>query len=157
MRAGRGQPVTDQHHELPIGSAGVLIGETTERHPVFLPFDDVDNRIIVGDGLVFSQFMVRSAAAGAVVTVDARLREFGSMVNARFGEPRLTWPGATTYFAPHHRVGQVTLHRNYIATPRHGKLPIRLVQPGRKPLRRCPQTLSPIGRTSNDQPAELHT
>jgi hypothetical protein len=118
-------PVSDRHHKLPIGSAGVLIGETTDRHPVFLPFDDVDNRIIVGDGLVFSQFMVRSAAAGAVVTVDARLREFGSMVNARFGEPRLSWPNATTYFAPHHRVGQITLHRNYITTPRHGKLPIR--------------------------------
>ena len=122
-------PVTDKHHKMPIGSAGVLIGETTERYPVFLPFDDVDNRIIVGDGLVFSQFMVRSAAAGAVVTVDARLREFGNMVNARFGEPKLSWPNATTYFAPHHRVGQVTLHRNYITTPRHGKLPIRLVQP----------------------------
>lgn len=122
-------PVSDRHHKLPIGSAGVLIGETTDRHPVFLPFDDVDNRIIVGDGLVFSQFMVRSAAAGAVVTVDARLREFGSMVNARFGEPRLSWPNATTYFAPHHRVGQITLHRNFITTPRHGKLPIRLVQP----------------------------
>ena len=66
---------------------------------------------------------------GAVVTVDARLREFGNMVNARFGEPKLSWPNATTYFAPHHRVGQVTLHRNYITTPRHGKLPIRLVQP----------------------------
>ena len=122
-------PVTDRHHKMPIGSAGVLIGETTDRHPVFLPFDDVDNRIIAGDGLVFSQFMVRSAAAGAVVTVDARLREFGSMVNARFGEPMLNWPSATTYFAPHHRVEQVTLHRNYITTPRHGKLPIRLVQP----------------------------
>ena len=122
-------PVNDRHHKMPIGSAGVLIGETTDRHPVFMPFDDVDNRIIVGDGLVFSQFMVRSAAAGAVVTVDARLREFGSMVNAQFGEPKLSWPSATTYFAPHHRVGQVTIHRNYIVTPRHGKLPIRLVQP----------------------------
>lgn len=122
-------PITDRHHKIPIGSAGVLIGETTDRNPVFMPFDDVDNRIVVGDGLVFSQFMVRSAAAGAVVTVDARLREFGNMVNARFGEPKLSWPTATTYFAPHHRVEQITIHRNYIATPRHGKLPIRLVQP----------------------------
>ena len=122
-------PITDQHHKLPIGSAGVLIGETTDRHPVFMPFDDVDNRIVVGDGLVFSQFMVRSAAAGAVVTVDGRLREFGDMVNAGFGEPKLSWPSATTYFTPHHRVEQVTIHRNYITTPRHGKLPIRLVQP----------------------------
>jgi type VII secretion protein EccE len=122
-------PVTDRHHRLPIGSSGILVGETTERHPVFMPFDDVDNRVIFGDGLVFSQFMVRSAAAGAAVTVDARLREFGDMVNARFGEPSLRWPKATTYFAPHHKVTQVNIHRNYITTPRHGKLPIRLVQP----------------------------
>ena len=118
-------PVNDKHHKLPIGSAGVLIGETNESHPV----DDVDHRIIVGDGLMFSQFMVRSAAAGAVVTVDARLREFGDMVNARSGEPMLNWPGATTYFTPHHQVEVVNLNRNYIITPRHGKLPIRLVQP----------------------------
>ena len=68
-------------------------------------------------------------AAGTVVTVDGRLREFGDMVNAGFGEPKLSWPSATTYFTPHHRVEQVTIHRNYITTPRHGKLPIRLVQP----------------------------
>jgi type VII secretion protein EccE len=122
-------PLTDKHHKLPIGSAGVLIGETNDRNPVFLPFDDVDHRIIVGDGLMFSQFMVRSAAAGAVVTVDARLREFGDMVNARFGEPKLNWPGATTYFTPHHQVEVINLNRNYIITPRHGKLPIRLVEP----------------------------
>jgi hypothetical protein len=51
------------------------------------------------------------------------------MVNARFGEPKLNWPGATTYFTPHHQVEVINLNRNYIITPRHGKLPIRLVEP----------------------------
>jgi type VII secretion protein EccE len=123
-------PVRDRHYELPVGSAGVLVGETLERYPVFLPFDDVDVRVALGDARVFTQFLVRSAAAGAVVTVDRRLRALGGLINARLGpESRVVWPGATTFFGPNPRLGQVSLHRTFIETPRHGKLPIRLVQP----------------------------
>lgn len=123
-------PVTDRHYELPIGSAGVLVGETADRYPVYMPFDDVDATINLGDAHLFTQFVVRSAAAGAVVTVTSQFREFASYVNARVGTvPKVVWPNATTYLGPHPGVGQVMLRQNYIATPRHKQLPIRLINP----------------------------
>ena len=59
-------PLTDRHYELPIGSAGVLVGETADRYPVYMPFDDVDVSINLGDARLFTQFVIRSAAAGAI-------------------------------------------------------------------------------------------
>ncbi|BBZ09742.1 ESX-1 secretion system protein EccE1 [Mycolicibacterium doricum] len=123
-------PVTDKHHELPIGSAGVLVGETVDRYPVYMPFDDVDVSINLGDARLFTQFVVRSAAAGAVVTLGPQLGEFAGFVNGRIGhEAKLSWPNATTYLSPHPGVGRVILRDNFIDTPRHRQLPIRLVNP----------------------------
>ncbi|MCG7581676.1 type VII secretion protein EccE [Mycolicibacterium sp. OfavD-34-C] len=123
-------PVTDRHYELPVGSAGVLVGETADRYPVYMPFDDVDVSINLGDARLFTQFVVRSAAAGAVVTLAPQFREFAGYINARVGQvPKVVWPHATTYLGPHAGVGQVMLRQNYIATPRHKQLPIRLINP----------------------------
>ena len=123
-------PVTDQHYELPIGSAGVLVGETADRYPVYMPFDDIDVSINLGNARLFTQFVVRSAAAGAVVTLQPQFQEFAGLVNARIGDvPKVTWPNATTYLRPHPGVGRVLVRDNYIATPRHKQLPIRLINP----------------------------
>lgn len=123
-------PVTDRHYELPIGSAGVLVGETADRYPVYMPFDDIDVSINLGDARLFTQFVVRSAAAGAVVTVGPQFREFAGYINARVGQvPKVVWPNATTYLGQHSGVGQVMLRQNFIATPRHKQLPIRLINP----------------------------
>ena len=123
-------PVTDRHYELPIGSAGVLVGETADRYPVYMPFDDIDVSINLGDARLFTQFVVRSAAAGAVVTLGPQFREFAGYINARVGQvPKVVWPNATTYLGPHSGVGQVMLRQNFIATPRHKQLPIRLINP----------------------------
>ena len=123
-------PVTDQHYELPIGSAGILIGETADRYPVYMPFDDVDASINLGNARLFTQFVVRSAAAGAVVTLGPQFGEFAGFVNGRIGhEAKLSWPNATTYLSPHPGVGRVILRDNFIDTPRHRQLPIRLVNP----------------------------
>ncbi|KUI24360.1 type VII secretion protein EccE [Mycobacterium sp. IS-1742] len=123
-------PVTDKHYELPIGSAGILIGETADRYPVYMPFDDVDVSINLGDARLFTQFVVRSAAAGAVVTLGPQFGEFAGFVNGRIGqEAKLSWPNATTYLSPHPGVGRVILRHNFIDTPRHRQLPIRLINP----------------------------
>lgn len=123
-------PVSDKHYELPIGSAGILIGETADRYPVYMPFDDVDVSINLGDARLFTQFVVRSAAAGAVVTLGPQFREFAGFVNGRIGqEAKLSWPNATTYLSPHPGVGRVILRHNFIDTPRHRQLPIRLINP----------------------------
>ncbi|MCY0610084.1 type VII secretion system ESX-1 subunit EccE1, partial [Klebsiella pneumoniae] len=61
--------VANRHCQLPIGSAGVLVGETVNRCPVYMPFDDVDIALNLGDAQTFTQFVVRAAAAGAMVTV----------------------------------------------------------------------------------------
>lgn len=123
-------PVSDRHYELPVGSAGILIGETADRYPVYMPFDDVDVSINLGDARLFTQFVVRSAAAGAVVTLGPQFTEFAGFVNGRIGrEAKLSWPNATTYLSPHPGVGRVILRHNFIDTPRHRQLPIRLINP----------------------------
>jgi hypothetical protein len=62
----------DSHHRLPIGSAGVLVGETANLHRLYLPFDDVDAGITLGDARMFTQFAVRAVAAGGITfRVDA--------------------------------------------------------------------------------------
>lgn len=123
-------PVNDRHYELPIGSAGVLVGETADRYPVYMPFDDVDVSVNLGDARLFTQFIVRSAAAGAVITLPPQFIEFGGFVNARIAdEAKVAWPNATTYLGPHPGVGRVILRSNFIDTPRHRQLPIRLINP----------------------------
>lgn len=123
-------PVTDKHYDLPIGSAGILIGETNDRYPVYMPFDNVDTSINLGDARLFTQFIVRSAAAGAVITLGPQFREFASLINARVGRtPRVAWPNATTYLGPHPDVSRVILRPNFIDTPRHRQLPIQLINP----------------------------
>lgn len=123
-------PVNDRHHELPVGSAGVLVGETADRYPVYIPFDDVDVSINLGDARLFTQFVVRSAAAGAVVTLLPQFAEFAASVNGQIGpEAKVAWPNATTYLGPHPSIGRVVLRDNFIDTPRHRQLPIRLINP----------------------------
>ncbi|UXA18244.1 type VII secretion protein EccE [Mycobacterium sp. SMC-4] len=123
-------PVTDRHYELPVGSAGVLVGETADRYPVYMPFDDVDSCINLGDARLFTQFVVRSTAAGAEVTLAPEFREFAGYVNARTGPvAKVSWPHATTYLGTHPGLGRVVLRDNFIATPRHKQLPIRLINP----------------------------
>ncbi|CDO21407.1 hypothetical protein MMAG44476_07846 [Mycolicibacterium mageritense DSM 44476 = CIP 104973] len=123
-------PVSDRHYDLPIGSAGVLIGETADRYPVYMPFDNVDASINLGDARLFTQFVIRSAAAGAVITLSPQFREFATLINGRVGRvPRVAWPNATTYLGPHQGVGRVILRPNFIDTPRHRQLPISLINP----------------------------
>lgn len=123
-------PVSDRHHELPIGSAGVLVGETADRYPVYMPFDDVDASINLGDARLFTQFVVRAAAAGAEVTLGPQFRDFAGYVNGRIGPAaKVAWPTATTYLGAHPGVGRVMLRPTFIATPRHKQLPIRLINP----------------------------
>jgi type VII secretion protein EccE len=123
-------PVHDRHYELPVGSAGVLVGETADRYPVYMPFDDTDVSINLGDARLFTQFVVRSAAAGAVVTLLPQFAEFAGSINGCIGpEAKVVWPNATTYLGPHAGVGRVVLRNNFIDTPRHRQLPIRLINP----------------------------
>ena len=123
-------PVTDRHYELPIGSAGVLVGETADRYPVYMPFDDVDVSINLGDARLFTQFVVRSAAAGAAVTLGPQFEEFAGYISARIGQgARIAWPNSTTYLGPHPGIGRVMLRSNFIDTPRHKQLPIQLINP----------------------------
>jgi type VII secretion protein EccE len=123
-------PLTDRHYELPIGSAGVLVGETADRYPVYMPFDDVDVSINLGDARLFTQFVVRSAACGAVVTLGPQFPEFAGFINARVGQiAKVAWPNSTTYLGPHPGIGRVVLRHNFIDTPRHRQLPIRLINP----------------------------
>lgn len=122
--------VPDRHCQVPIGSAGVLVGETASQCPVYMPFDDVDVTISVGDARTFMQFAVRAAAAGAVVTLGPQFGEFAGLIGAQVGpEAKVVWPNATTYLSPHAGIDRVILRHNAIGTPRHRQLPIRQISP----------------------------
>jgi type VII secretion protein EccE len=122
--------VRDRHCQLPIGSAGVLVGETASRYPVYMPFDDVDASINLGDAQAFMQFAVRAAAAGGTVTLGPQFREFAELIGAHIGtEAKVAWPNATTYLSPHAGMDRVILRHNVISTPRHRRLPIRPISP----------------------------
>jgi type VII secretion protein EccE len=118
--------VRDRHCQLPIGSAGVLVGETASNYPVYMPFDDVDASINLGDAQTFLQFALRAAAAGGSVTLGPRFEEFAELIGAQIGvEANVSWSNATTYLGRHPGVDQVILRNNLISTPRHRQLPIR--------------------------------
>jgi type VII secretion protein EccE len=122
--------VPNRHCHLPIGSAGVLVGETVHRNPVYLPFDDVDASINLGDAQTFTQFAVRAAAAGGLVTVGPRFAEFAELIGAQVGPvAKVAWPHATTYLGPHPGIDRVIMRHNLIGTPRHRELPIRRISP----------------------------
>lgn len=122
--------VPDRHCQLPIGSAGVLVGETASRHPVYMPFDDVDASLGLGDAQAFMQFTVRAAAAGGSVTLGPHFQEFATLIGAKIGpEAKVAWPNATTYLGRHPGVERVMLRHNAIGTPRHHRLPIRPITP----------------------------
>jgi len=118
--------VPDRHCQLPIGSAGVLVGETASQYPVYMPFDDVDVSINMGDARAFMQFAVRATASGGIVTLAPHFREFAGLVGAQIGpEAKVAWPNATTYLGRHPGIDRVILRHNAIGTPRHRQLPIR--------------------------------
>ncbi|OBG74986.1 MULTISPECIES: type VII secretion protein EccE [unclassified Mycobacterium] len=118
--------VPDKHHQLPIGSAGVLVGETAAHCPVYLPLDDVDASITFGDARAFLQFTVRAAAAGGTVTLGVRFQRLAALIGAHVGaESKVAWPHATTYLGRHPGVARVSLRPNAVSTPRHRQLPIR--------------------------------
>ncbi len=122
--------VYDRHHKLPIGSAGVLVGETASHYPVYMPFDNVDATIRLGDAQAFTQFAVRAAAAGGIVTLGLRFQEFAGLIGAHIGpEAKVAWPNATTFMEPHPGTSRVTLRHNVIGTPRHRQLPIQPISP----------------------------
>ncbi|OBF13548.1 type VII secretion protein EccE [Mycobacterium sp. ACS4054] len=140
--------VSDRHCQLPIGSAGVLVGETASHYPVYLPFDDVDVSVNLGDARVFTQFVLRAVAAGGTVTLGPHFREFAELVGAQLGpEAKVAWPHATSYLGRHAGVERVTLRHNALSTPRHRQLPIRPLSAPEES--RYEQTLPGAGRTAS--------
>jgi type VII secretion protein EccE len=122
--------VSGRHWQLPIGSAGVLVGETSSSYPVYMPFDDVDASINLGDARAFMQFAVRAASAGGIVTLAPHFQEFADLIGAEVGpESKVAWPHATTYLGRHSGVDRIILRNNLISTPRHRQLPIQPISP----------------------------
>lgn len=146
--------LNDRHWRLPIGSAGLLVGETARGHRVYLPIDDADTFIEVADGPAFARFVVRAAAADAQVTLRPVFGDLARLVGAGIGpEARVVWPQATTYFEPRPGLERVVLGRNSIGTPRNREIavhPVELPKEGRylsalPSRRRAPVTVSTRG------------
>jgi hypothetical protein len=122
--------VTDRHCHVPIGSAGVLVGQTASGCPVYMPFDDVDVSLSLGDARSFVQFVLRAVAAGGSATLGTQFGKFAELIGADVGsEAKVAWPHSTTYLGPRSGVERVSLRPNVIGTPRHRQLPIRPIVP----------------------------
>jgi hypothetical protein len=120
--------VTDRHWPVPIGSAGILVGETADRLRVYLPFDAADSCVVVGDAQNPAWFAVRAAAAGGRVTLEPPLGALAELIGADIGRvSQVVWPQATTYLGGQPGVGRVVLRDTLIATPRHQGLAVRPV------------------------------
>jgi len=119
-----GQVLTaDSHRQLPIGSAGILIGETAKGHRVYLPFDDVDTNVAWDDSRTFTQFVLRAAAAGGTVTLQPEFEGFAAAIGGWVGpEATIGWPTATTYLGPRPGTSNVMLRGDIVSTPRHRQL-----------------------------------
>jgi len=116
---------TDRHRKLPIGSAGVLIGETADRERVYLPFDGTDVSVTAGDARMFTQFVVRAAAAGATVTLPTEFGDFAALIGGQTGsEATVAWPDSTTYLEPRSGMMSVVLQDHVVSIPGHGLLRI---------------------------------
>ena len=98
----------------------MLVGETANQYPVYMPFDDVDASINLGDAQAFTQFASRAAAAGGIVTLGPQFAEFAELIGAHVGPvAKVAWPNATTYLGRHPGIDRVVLRHNVISTPRH--------------------------------------
>ena len=118
--------VTDRHWPVPIGSAGVLVGENTDGYRVYLPVDDVDSCVVVAGDQNPVWFAVRAAAAGGRVTLEPPLGALAEMIGADIGRvSQVVWPQATTYLGGQPGIARVVLRDNQIVTPRHQGLAVR--------------------------------
>jgi type VII secretion protein EccE len=116
----------DRHWPVPIGSAGVMVGENPDGYRVYLPFDDVDSCVVVGEAQNPAWFAVRAAAAGGRVTLESPLGVLAEMIGADIGAvSQVVWPGAITHLGGQPGIGRVVLRDNQIATPRHQGLAVR--------------------------------
>ncbi|TEA09131.1 ESX-1 secretion system protein EccE1 [Mycobacteroides salmoniphilum] len=92
-------PVRDVHHEIPVGSAGILVGQTVPSAaaptpaPVYVPFDGAEAALDVSDPALLLQFAFRAAAAGAGVCLPRGYEAQAAALNAPVdGYAVVHWP-----------------------------------------------------------------
>jgi hypothetical protein len=121
--------VPSPHCRLPIGPAGVLVGQTAKEHRVYVPFDGGDVSCTLDDDQMLIRFAMRCAAAGGIVTLPERFQEFAESIGAEVGsEVKVAWPNATTYFAERRGVdNQVVLRDDVISLPGGRKISMQPV------------------------------
>lgn len=118
----------DRHRLLPIGSAGVLVGETAENQRVYLSFDASDASVAAGDAGVFSQFAARASAAGGIVVLPPEFGKLAALIGGESGpEPKVAWPNATTFFELRPGIKNVVLQGDVLSIPGYPMLRIEQV------------------------------
>lgn len=133
-------PVTDTHWDIPIGSAGLLVGVVpgnaenpshSESH-VYLPLDTVDSVLHIADPMVTVQVIVRAAACGAIIRLpaDPAWRAVAERVGASVGQDAyLEWPSrARTWLVTHRSSHIVQFNDREIVTER-ARMPITWIRP----------------------------
>ena len=95
----------------------MLVGQTESgQHRVYLPFDDVDAVVTLGDARTFTRFAVRAAAAGGSVTVNERFQKFATLIGGEIGpEPKVDWPAATSYLSTQPGMRSIVLQKDLIS------------------------------------------
>lgn len=93
-------PVADTHHHLPVGSAGILMGQTIPTAaapvpaPIYVPFDAAEAAVEVSSPMLLVQLAFRAAAAGASICLppaySAVAAALGGAVDSAYA--LLHWP-----------------------------------------------------------------
>jgi len=74
---------------------------------------------------MFTQFVVRAAAAGATVTLPTEFGDFAALIGGQTGsEATVAWPDSTTYLEPRSGMMSVVLQDHVVSIPGHGLLRI---------------------------------
>lgn len=121
LPALRGQvPVAGEHHRLPVGSAGVLVGRTAlDGAAVYVPFDAAEMSLLINNEDLALRMAVRACAAGAQLHLPQTMATVAAALGVPAGpQPHYRWPGSgvNTWLTPRAEV-EITLSPLSIVLP----------------------------------------
>lgn len=114
-------PVIDEHRRLPIGSAGLLVGNSAEGGSVYVPFDGAECGLQYSDPATLVHVAVAAAAAGATVSLPRGYEAVAAGVGGTVSDQAcVQWPGqgARTWLVRHQVKQVISLQPRMIALDR---------------------------------------
>lgn len=114
-------PVAGEHHLLPVGSAGVLVGRSAlDGAAVYVPFDAAEMSLLINNEDLALRMAVRACAAGAQLHLPQSMAAVAAALGVPAGpKPHYRWPGSgmNTWLTARTGGVEITLSPMMIALP----------------------------------------